>query len=69
MGYYYNCIYIIIIYIMEYYSVIKNETMPFVATWMHLEIIMLMKQARQRQISYHLYMESKKMIQMNFYTK
>ena len=30
-------------YTMEYYSVIrKNKTMPFVATWMDLEIIMLL---------------------------
>ena len=26
---------------MEYYSAIKNETMPFATTWMALEIIIL----------------------------
>ena len=32
------------IYTLEYYSAIeKNERMPFVATWMDLEIIILMK--------------------------
>ena len=37
---------------MEYYSAIKkNEIMPFVATWMVLEIIIL-SEVRERQISY-----------------
>ena len=38
------------IYTIEYYSVIKmNEIMPFVATWMDLEIIRL-SEVSQRQI-------------------
>ena len=44
---------------MEYYLVIKkNEIMPFVTTWMDLEIIMLseVKSDRERQISYITYM-------------
>ena len=46
-------------YTTEYYSVIeKNEIMPFVATWMDLEVIMLNK-VREIQLSwYHLDMES-----------
>ena len=36
---------------MEYYSAItKNEIMPFVATWINLEIIILSKPDRERQI-------------------
>ena len=51
-------------YTMEYYSAIKkNEVMPFAATWMDLEIIILSEGSqRERQIpyiSYHLHMESK----------
>ena len=37
---------------MEYYSAIKkNEIMPFAATWMDIEIIIL-SEDRERQISY-----------------
>ena len=36
------------IYIMEYYSVIKNYKMLFVATWMQLEIITL-SQVREKE--------------------
>ena len=36
---------------MEYYLAIKKDKiLPFAATWMDLEGIMLMKQVRQRQI-------------------
>ena len=48
---------------MEYYSAIKkNEILPFVATWMDLDGIML-SEISQRKINivwYHLYVESKK---------
>ena len=40
---------------MEYNSVInKNEAMPFIATWMDLEVIILKwrKSDREKQISY-----------------
>ena len=43
------------IYTMEYYSAIKkNKIMPFAATWMQLEIIILseVKSERKRQIPY-----------------
>ena len=41
------------IYIMEYYSAIKkNEIMPFAATWMDVEIIILSKSEGKRQILY-----------------
>ena len=43
---------------MEYYSAIKNnEIMPFVATWMDLEIIILreISQRKMSIIQYHLY--------------
>ena len=41
------------IYTMEYCSAIKkNEIMPFAVTWMQLEIIILSKSERERQIPY-----------------
>ena len=45
--------------------------MPFAATWMDLEIIILSQSDRERQISwYHFYEESKKQkIQMKLFTK
>ena len=43
------------IYTMRHYSTIKNnEIMPFAATWMDLEIIILIE-VKQRQISYNIY--------------
>ena len=44
----------------------KNEIMPFAATWMDLEMIILSEiSQRKTNIIYHLYVESKKKIQMN----
>ena len=52
---------------MEYYSAIKNEIIPFVAMWIHLEIIILSEVSQiKTNITYHLYVESKKMTQMNY---
>ena len=40
---------------MEYYSDIKkNEIMPFVATWMDLEIIILSKVSQKEKDKYHM---------------
>ena len=63
----YNGVCVCILYVMEYYSAIKNETMPFAATWMDLEIITL----RQRKTNMILLdVESKKkMDQMNLFTE
>ena len=49
------------IYTMEYYSAIKyNEIMPFPATWMDLEVIILSEVSQTKtNIIYHLYVESK----------
>ena len=45
------------IYTVEYYSAIKkNEIMPFAATWLELEIMILSKSDRERQISCITYM-------------
>ena len=60
------------IYIMEYYLAIKkNEIMPFAATWMDPEIIILSEVSQRKTdiIRYHLYVESKNMIQRNLFTK
>ena len=52
---------------MEYYSAFKkNEIMPFAATWMDLEIIILseVSQTKTHIIYNHLYTEYKQMIQI-----
>ena len=60
------------IFTVEYYSAIKKkEIMPFAATWMDLEIIIQSEviQTKTNIIWYHLYVESKKKIQMYLLTK
>ena len=60
------------IYTMEYYSATKeNEITLYVATWMDLEISILSKSERERQISHDItYMwHLIKMTQMNLFTK
>ena len=43
------------IYTMEYYSAIKkNEIMPFTATWMDLEIIILSEVSQTEKDKYHM---------------
>ena len=43
------------IYTMEYYSAIKkNEIMPFAATWMYLEIIILSAVSQTEKDKYHM---------------
>ena len=43
------------IYVMEYYSAIKkNEIMPFAATWMDLEIIILSEVNQKEKDKYHM---------------
>ena len=47
------------IYTMEYYSAIKNEIMPFAASWMELETLILseVSQKKTNTICYHLHLE------------
>ena len=43
------------IYTMEYYAAIrKNEIMPFAATWMYLEIIILSEVSQKEKDKYHM---------------
>ena len=38
----------------EYYSAVKNKIMPFVATWMQLEIIIINSVNQKEKDKYHL---------------
>ena len=58
------------VYTKEYYSAIKkNEIMPLAATWIDLEIILLSKQARERQMPYDITSMWNPMTQVNLFTK
>ena len=61
------------IHTMGCYSAIKNnEIMPFAATWMDLEMIVLSKISQTEKdntMRYHLHVETKKMIPMNLFIK
>ena len=61
------------IYTMEYYAATKkNEIMPFAATWMDLEIILLSEVSQREKDKYHMILLIcrifKKMLQMNLFT-
>ena len=57
------------IYTMQYYSALKkNETIPFIATWVDLETITLSQSDSERQTSYditYMWNLTKKWIQMS----
>ena len=43
------------IYTMEYYSAIKkNDIMPFAATWMELETLILIEVSQKEKEKYHM---------------
>ena len=43
------------IYTMEYYSAVKkNEIMPFAATWMDLDIVILSEVSQKEKDKYHM---------------
>ena len=62
-----------IYYTMEYYSAMKkNEIVPFAATWIQLEIIVLSEVSRKEKDKYHmisLICEIENMTQMNLSMK
>ena len=58
---------VVYIHMMDYYSAMKKkERMPFAATWLELEIMILSEVSQTEKDKYHilsLMVESKKMIQ------
>ena len=60
------------VYIMEYYTAIKkNARMPFAATWIDLEMIILTELSQKEKNKYHTisHVQYTKMTQLNLYTK
>ena len=60
------------IYTMEYYLAMKkNEIMPFAATWMDLEIVILSEVSQTEKDKYmiSLICGIQKMVQINLFTK
>ena len=46
---------VVYIYTMEYYSAIKkNDIMPFAATWMELENLILSEMSQENKDKYHM---------------
>ena len=45
---------VVYIYAMEYYSAIKKNEMPFAATWMDLEMIILSEVNQTQKDKYHM---------------
>ena len=55
---------------MEYYFYKRNETLPFAAMWVGLDIITLSKSDRERKTLYDIiYMWSLKIVQVTLFTK
>jgi len=42
------------LYTVEYYSATKNEEMPFAATWMQLEILILSEMSQTEKAKHHM---------------
>ena len=56
------------IHTMEYYSVIKRNTFESgLMRWINLEPITQSKVSQKEKNKYHIYMESRKMVQMNVF--